>query len=107
MSTHHPHQGGRKKIAVTVQVLQEMRFELMKELVDIVIRDYLNNQPGRPNPFSSGVPGEDWWQCFLKHWHSELSVQKPQQLPTHHAFSATPQVMDGWFKHVQQLPYFF
>ena len=31
LSTHHPHQGGRKKIAVTVQVLQEMKFELMKE----------------------------------------------------------------------------
>ena len=63
-----------KEIVVTLQVLQEMGFGLTKELVGIIISDYLNDQPGRPNPFSSGVPGEDWWQHFLKHWHSEVSV---------------------------------
>ena len=75
----------------------------MKELVGIIIRDYLNDQLGRPNPFSSGVPGEDWWQRFLQRWHSELSFREPQHLPTHRALSATPEVMDGWFKYVQQL----
>ena len=92
-----------KGIVVSLQVLQEMGFGLTKKLVGIVIRDYLNDQPGRPNPFSSGVPGEDWWQRFLKGWHSKLSIRKPQHLPTHRALSATPEVMDGWFKRVQQL----
>ena len=63
-----------KELVVSLQVLQEMGFGLIKELVGIVIRNYLNDQPGRPNPFSSGVPGQDWWQRFLKRWHSELSV---------------------------------
>ena len=92
-----------KEIVITLQVLQEMGFELTKELVGIVICDYLNDQPGHPNPFSSGVPGEDWWQRFHKRWHSELSVRKPQHLPTHRALSATPEVIYGWFECVQQL----
>ena len=53
-----------KEIVSILQVLQEMGFGLTKELVGIVIRDYLSDQPGHPNPVSSGVPGEDW-QCFL------------------------------------------
>ena len=91
------------EIVITLQVLQEIGFGLTKELVGIIIRDYLNDQPGRPNPFNYGVPGEDWWQQFLKRWHSKLSVRKPQHLPTHRALSATPEVMDGWFKQVQEL----
>jgi len=46
---------------VTVQVLQEIGFGLTKELVGIVIRDYLKDQPARPNPFHHGIPGNDWW----------------------------------------------
>ena len=58
-----------KEIVVSLQVLQEMGFGLTKELVGIIIRDYWNDQlhVGHSNPFSSGVPGEDW---FLKHWLS-------------------------------------
>ena len=78
-------------------------FGLMKELVGMVIRDYLADLPDRPNPFVNGVPGKDWWQLFLKRWQSELSVQKPQQLPAHRALSATPEVLDQWFKQVENL----
>ena len=72
-----------KEIVISLQVLQEMGFGLTKELVGVVIRDYLKDQPYRPNPFRDGLPGRDWWQLFLKRWHSQLSVRKPQHLPTH------------------------
>ena len=77
-----------------MQVLQEIGFGLTKDLVWVVVRDYLKDRPYRPNPFKDGVPGVDWWLCFLKQWYSELSVQKP---PTHRAASATVQVLDSWF----------
>ena len=79
----------KKEIVVSVQVLQEIGFGLMKELVGMVIRDYLADLPDRPNPFINGVPGKDWWQLFLKRWQSELSIRKPQQLSAHRALSAS------------------
>ena len=33
---------------------------MTKELVGTVIRDYLSDQPFRPNPFKDGLPGRDW-----------------------------------------------
>ena len=46
-----------KEIVVILQVLQEIGFSLTKDLVGIIIRDYLNDQPLRPNPFCDGIPG--------------------------------------------------
>ena len=45
-----------KEIVVSLQVLQEIGFGLTRDLVGMVIRDYLNDQPFRPNPFRNGVP---------------------------------------------------
>ena len=67
----------------------------------MVVRDYLKDQEFRPNPFKEGVPGRDWWSRFLKRWSSELSVRKPQHLPTHRAVSATVEVLDSWFLRVR------
>jgi len=93
-----------KEIVVSLQVLQEIGFGLTKEIAGIVIRDYLKDQPHRPNPFSrDGLPGKDWWNGFLKRWQKSLSVRQPQHLSTHHAASATPEVMDAWFDRVGKL----
>ena len=53
-----------KEIVVSLQVLQEIGFGLTKELAGLVIRDYLRDQPFRPNPFNDGIPGRDWGSCF-------------------------------------------
>ena len=92
-----------KEIVVSVQVLQDIGFGLTKELVGVVVRDYSKDQPFRPNPFKDGVPGRDWWQQFLKRWAKELSIRKPQHLPTHRAISATVEVMDSWFTRVHDV----
>ena len=85
-----------KEIAATLQVLQEIGFPLTKELVSVIIYDYMKDQPCRPNPFrKNGMPGRDWWNSFLKRWNKELSVRKPQQLSTHRAVSATKSWMNG------------
>ena len=88
-------EGEEKEIVVTLQVLQEIGFGFTKELVGVVIRDYLKDQPYRPTPFRDGLPGKDWWRLFLKCWQSQLSMRKPQQLPIHGAVSATPGLMDA------------
>lgn len=92
--------GEEKEIVVTLQVLQEIGFGLTKELAGVVIRDYLKDQTTRPNPFSCGLPGIDWWNGFLKRWKKSLSIRQPQHLSTHRAASATPEVMDAWFERV-------
>ena len=92
-----------KEIVVSLQVLQEIGFGLTKELAGLVIRDYLRDQPFRPNPFNDGIPGRDWWQLFLKRWSKDISERKPKHLPTNRATSATPEVFDKWFKRISKL----
>jgi len=86
---------------VTVQVLQDIGFGLTKELVGIVIRDYLKYQPAHPNPFHHGIPGNDWWSLFLKRWKCDLSIRKPQHLSTNRATAATPEAISAWFDQVE------
>ena len=92
-----------KELVVTLQVLQEIGFGLTKDLVGVVIHDYLKDQPARPNPFQHGVPGHDWWRLFLKRWDSQLSMRKPQHLPTSQATATTPEVIGAWFDKVESV----
>ena len=92
-----------QEIVASVQVLQEIGFGVTKDLVGVVIRDYLKDQEFRPNPFRDGVPGKDWWHRFMSRWHSQISVRKPQHLPVQRALSATPEVMDAWFHRIDEL----
>ena len=55
-----------------------MGYGLTKDLVEVVIYDYLKENDIL-NPFTGGVPGRDWWQRFLKRW-PRLSERKPQHL---------------------------
>ena len=59
-----------KELVTTIQVLQEIGFGLTKDLVSVVICDYLKDQPALPNPFKLGIPGQDWWRLLLKQWRS-------------------------------------
>ena len=85
---------------ISMQVLQERGFGLTKDLVGKVIHDYLKDQPARSNPFQNGIPGQDWWRLFLKQWQSQLSMRKPQHLPTSRASAATPEAIRAWFDRV-------
>jgi hypothetical protein len=90
-----------KEIVITLQVLQEIGFGMTKELVGVVIHDYLKDQPTRPNPFQHGVPGKDWWRLFLKRWEKQLSVRKPQYLPISRASATTPEAIGAWFDRLE------
>ena len=92
-----------KELVAILQVLQEIGFGLTKELVSVVISDYLHDQPFRFNPFNDNSPGKDWWRLFMNRWQSELSLRKPQHLSTHRASCSTPQVFDEWFNKVEKL----
>ena len=92
-----------EEIVLILQVLQEIGFGSTKELVGVVIRDYLSDQPCRPNPFGDGIPGKDWWRLFMKRWESKLSIRKPQHLPTHRASGSSCQVLDEWFQKINKL----
>ena len=95
--------GEEKEIVITLQVLQQIGFGLTKQLIGVVVCDYLNDQPLCRNPFRDGIPGKDWWKLFLKPWASQLSIRKPQHLPMHRAAGSSPEVMDEWFQRVKNL----
>ena len=91
-----------REIVISLQVLQESGFGLTKELVGVIVRNYLKDQPFRPNPFRSGVPGKDWWSRFLKWWARELTVRKPQHLLTHRATTSEDMICQ-WFQRVENM----
>ena len=62
-----------KEVVLNLQALQEIGFGLTRELAGVVLHDYLSDQPCRPNPFKSNIPGNDWWMLFMKRWSKELS----------------------------------
>ena len=48
------------------------------ELLEL-IGEYLPNV-SRQYAFPGGKPGRDWYENFMKHWHNELSLRKPELL---------------------------
>ena len=86
---------------ITLQVLQVIGFGMTKELVGVIIHDYLKDQPTQSNPFQHGVPGKDWWQLFLKRWEKAAGVRKPQHLPTSQASTASHEAIGNWFDRLE------
>ena len=56
-----------QEIVLTCQVLAEMGFGLTRQVVERVVRDYIQEN-GITTPFPDSVPGTDWWHCFKKQW---------------------------------------
>ena len=58
-----------QEIAVACMTHADMGFGLTREVVGGIVHDYLHEN-SIPNPFTNGMPGEDWWQrlTFLKRW---------------------------------------
>lgn len=55
-----------KELVVTCQVLQSMGFEVTREIVGMVVQDYLHDPPEQGRHFGGNAPGFDWWQGFLR-----------------------------------------
>ena len=66
------------EIIETCQIFAEWGFGLTKVNIINVVGDYFRHTK-KPNPFKNGVPGNDWWQLFMKR-HPEVSKRKPQAL---------------------------
>ena len=82
-----------KEIVVPLQVLQEMGFRLTKELAGI--KDYLHDQPLRPNPFKDGIPGKYWRQLFLSCLKKLASVNHNTYHLTEHFLQPLKLLMTG------------
>lgn len=61
--------------------------ETLKEIV----ANYVN-LIGRENPFTNGIPGDDWLLGFRKRWKDRLSLRKPEYLAANRAKSASEDV---------------
>ena len=83
-------------------VLQDIGFGLTKELVGIVIRDYLKYQPAHPNPFHLGIP--EWLvEAVLEAvemWpqYSETTTSSNKQ-----STATTPEVITACFVWVESV----
>ena len=78
-----------------------MRYGLTKDLVEVVIYDYLKEND-IPNPFTGGVPGRDWWQRFLKRW-PHFSERKPQHLSKKRAQAGNGDIINAWFDKLNEV----
>lgn len=90
-----------REIALTCMTLGGMGFGLTRNLVEIVLVEYIKEQQ-IPNPFRSGIPGRDWWERFLRRWPC-LSERKPQHLSKKRAEASHPDIINGWFDRVEEL----
>lgn len=90
-----------KEIALACTALAEMGFGLTKDLVGVVIVDYLKSN-NIPNPFVNDMPGKDWWQRFMKRWPI-LSERKPQHLSTKRAQAGNAEILTAWFDQVEDV----
>ena len=90
-----------REVALACMTLGDMGFGLTRSLVEIVLTEYIKEQQ-IPNPFHSGIPGQDWWERFLRRWPC-LSERKPQHLSKKRAETSHPDVINGWFDRVEEL----
>ena len=81
--------------------LGDMGFGLTRDLVEIVLFEYIKQQQ-IPNPFPTGIPGRDWWQRFLSRWPC-LGERKPQHLSKKRSEASHPEIINGWFDRVEEL----
>ena len=86
-----------KEVVESCYALQELGFPMTKEMVGVIIHDYLE-ETGTPSPFINNTPGRSWWECFLKRW-PKLTERKPQHLPKVRALSSTPEVRNYYNMH--------
>ena len=90
-----------REIALACTTLADMGFGLTKDLIDVVIVDYLKDN-GIENPFANNVPGKDWWQRFMKRWPI-LSERKPQHLSTKRAQAGNRVILNVWFDKAEEV----
>ena len=90
-----------REVALTCLALADMGFGLTRELVGVVLSDYLQDH-SIPNPFTGGVPGKDWWRHFLKCWPS-LAERKPQHLSKSRAEAGDTGIIRMWFDKVEEV----
>ena len=90
-----------KEIAVACVSLAEMGFGITRELVEVVLFDYIKEND-IPNPFNGGVPGRDWWQGFMRRWPM-LSERKPQHLSLKRAQAGDKEIIGAWFDEVNAM----
>ena len=88
-----------QEIVLTCQVLSEMGFGVTRELIGVVISDYIREN-SIATPFANGMPGKDWWQRFLKRWPT-LTERKPQHLSTHRAQAANMETVHAFFDRLE------
>ena len=90
-----------REIALSCTTLADMGFGLSRDVVEVVVFEYLRDNE-IPNPFTGGVPGNDWWRRFMSRWPS-LTERKPQHLTKARSRAGCKEVIDAWFDRVKEV----
>ena len=94
-------QDEESEIVAACHALQDLGYGLTREMVASVVAEYISSV-GRPNPFSDGGPGPDWWYHFFKRWPS-LQERKPEHLSKKRAEGVTKLAVDEWILTVEKV----
>ena len=90
-----------REISLACITLADMGYGLTRDLVEVVVFEYLKDQE-IPNPFVGGVPGRDWWHRFMLRW-PRLSERRPQNLSKSRARASNPEIMNAWFNKLDEV----
>ena len=90
-----------QEIVASCQTLAEMGFGMTKQLVENIVKDYIQEND-IDTPFKDGVPGQDWWQRFRKRWPT-LAERKPQHLSKRRAEAANEDTIMSFFDNLEKV----
>ena len=79
-----------------------MGFPLSKAYVEVVVRDYLKNINRSSSFGPGGIPGQSWWEGFLRRWPT-LVKRKSQHLSRQRAQCSMHEVVDAFFDQVRNM----
>jgi len=83
-------------LVTIIQTRASAGFPMDKSDVTSLIAEYIP-YVGKDRAFPGGKPGGDWYRAFLKRWHSEITLRKPELLTLSRALACNKSVIDAWF----------
>lgn len=84
-----------------VKAKARMGYPCDKDEIKSIVAEFVKSNDLK-TPFKEGVPGDDWYYCFMKR-HPALSFKKPELLQKARRDARDPEVIYQFFEELQHL----
>lgn len=90
-----------KQIATCLIARAQIGFPCDKEELKQLVSEYVKAN-NIPNPFHDNVPGEDWYQSFMKR-NSNISLKKPEHLQKVRKTARDPAIVYDFYSKLEEV----